>query len=66
MILKLQVQTSCFPAIKFRPYSIWDDVSLIMTLFAFLILYVGSIYYLMLGLKLGINALKKHFEKEKC
>lgn len=66
MILQLQAQKTCFPAIEFKPYSIWDDVSVILMLTAYLILYVGSAYFLMRGLKLGINALKKHFEKEKC
>ncbi len=59
MILQLQAQTNCFPAIKFRPYSIWDDVSLIVTHF----LYV-AFTTLMLGLKLVINTLK-NTSKEK-
>lgn len=65
MILQLQAQTTCFPAIKFKPYSIWDDVSIILTLFSFLILYAGSIYYLMLGLKLTINTMKNNLTQKK-
>jgi hypothetical protein len=66
MILQLQAQTTCFPAIKFRPYNIWDDVSLILMVIPILILYMGCAYYFMKGLKLTINLLKKHFEREKA
>lgn len=66
MILQLQAQTNCFPAIKFKPYSIWDDVSLILMVISILILYTGCAYYFMKGLKLTISLLKKHFKKEKC
>ncbi|MDP9960405.1 hypothetical protein J2T04_002289 [Chryseobacterium lathyri] len=62
----LQFQRACTPPFEFKQYSIWDDVSLILILSAYLILYVGGAYLFMRGLKLGINALKKHFEKEKC
>ncbi|HBV16432.1 MAG TPA: hypothetical protein DEB71_14000 [Chryseobacterium carnipullorum] len=66
MILQLQAQTTCFPAIKFRPYSIWDDVSLILIMVSILILYTGFAYYFMKVLKFIINAIKKHFKREKC
>lgn len=66
MILQLQAQTTCFPAIEFKPYSIWDDVSLILMLTAYLILYILGAYFFMRSLKLTINILKKYFKKEKC
>lgn len=66
MILQLQAQTTCFPAIKFKPYSIWDEVLFILMMVSILVLYTGCSYFLMQGLKFTINALKKHFKKEKC
>ncbi|RXM39629.1 hypothetical protein BOQ62_10680 [Chryseobacterium sp. CH21] len=66
MILQLQAQTTCFPAIEFKPYSIWDDVSLILMLTAYLILYILGAYFFMRSLKLTINILKKYSKKEKC
>lgn len=66
MILQLQAQTTCFPAIKFRPYSMWGDLSLILMMVSILILYTGSVYYFMKVLKFTINAIKEHFKKEKC
>lgn len=65
MTLQLQAQTTCFPAFEFKPYSIWDDVSLILMLTAYLILYIWGAYFFMRSLKLTINALKKQFKKEK-
>ncbi len=62
----LQFQSSCIPPFEYKQYSIWDDISLILILFVYLILYIGSAYYLMKGLKLTINTLKKYFKKEKC
>lgn len=64
MILQLQTQTTCFPAIEFKPYSIWDDVFFILMMVSILVLYTGCAYYFMLGLKTTINALKKQFKKE--
>jgi len=61
----LQFQRACTPPFEFKQYSIWDDVSIILILFVYLILYIGSAYYLMKGLKLTINTLKKYFKKEK-
>lgn len=62
----LQFQRACTPPFEFKQYSIWDDVSLIFILSAYLIFYVGSAYFFMLGLKLTINIVKKYFKKEKC
>lgn len=62
----LQFQRGCIPPFEYKPYTIWDDVLLILMLIAYLILYVGGAYFLMRGLKLIINALKKYFKKEKC
>lgn len=62
----LQFQRACITPFEFKPYSIWDDVSLILILSVYLFLYVGGPYFLIRGLKLTINALKKYFKKEKC
>ena len=62
----LQFQRACTPPFEFKQYSILDDVSLILILTTYLVLYIGSAYSLMLGLKLEINVLKKYFKKEKC
>ncbi|AZB00163.1 hypothetical protein EG359_11250 [Chryseobacterium joostei] len=64
MILQLQAQTSCFPAIKFKPYSIWDDVLLILMMVSILILYVVCSYYLLYILKFVTDRLKKCFNNE--
>ncbi len=64
--MMLQFQRGCIPPFEFKPYSIWDDVSFVLILSAYLILYIGSAYYLMKGLKFTINALKKYFKKENC
>ena len=61
----LQFQTGCIPSFEYKQYSIWDDLSSILTLFAFLILYIACSYCLMRGLKLTVQRLKKYFNKEK-
>lgn len=63
MTLQLQTQTTCFPAIEFKQYSVWDDVLIILTLTAYLILYIGCAYYLLYVLKLITNGLKKYLSK---
>ncbi|PTT39977.1 hypothetical protein DBR28_06505 [Chryseobacterium sp. HMWF028] len=66
MIQQLQAQATCFPAIKFKPYSIWDDVFFILMVVSILVLYTGCTYFLMQWLKLITNTLKKYFKKENC
>ncbi len=61
----LQFQRACTPPFEFKQYSIWDDISLILILFAYLILYIEFAYYLMRGLKLIIKILKSRFKKKK-
>ncbi len=54
------------PPFKYKEYSIWDDVSLILMMASILIFYTGSAYYFMKFLKFTINAIKEYFKKEKC
>lgn len=56
----LQFQKECIP-FEYKQYSVWDDVSLLLTLLAYLVFYIGCAYYFMLGLKIIINAVKKYF-----
>jgi len=59
MMMQFQNQTNCFPALKFKQHSVWDDVSTILILLTYLALFVGCAYLLMFGLKLVISWLKK-------
>lgn len=64
MTLQLQTQTTCFPAIKFKPYGIWDDISLILMMISILVIYTGCAYFLLRLLKLTVQRLIKYSTKE--
>lgn len=61
--MMLQFQRGCIPPFEYKQYTIWDDVSVILILSAYLILYIGVAYCLMRGLKAIINTIKSYFIK---
>lgn len=63
--MRFQTQANCFPALKFKQHNVWDDVSSILVLLTYLALYIGCAYFLMYGLKLVINTLKKYYNQQK-
>lgn len=65
MMMQFQTQTNCFPALKFKQHSVWDDVSSILMLLTYLALYIGCAYLLMYGLKLVTTRLKQYFNQQK-
>ncbi len=62
--MRLLTQTTCFSAIKFKPYNIWDDVSFILMIVSMLILHVDFSYYLLYILKLVTDRLERNLNKE--